>query len=92
MRSIGNDRMTGMDVPSHLKITLYQHSRGNGRKQTFYGPYESVAVKGWQRTVSGLRVEKNENFVDKSKRSEYKEYTNYCVNKYNRDIHQTRWP
>jgi len=64
LRSIGNDRMTGLDVPAHLKVTLYQHHRAMGKKQTFYGPYENLAVPNWQRTVSGLRVEKNENFVD----------------------------
>jgi hypothetical protein len=91
LKSIGNDRMTGMDVPAQYKITLYQHHRAQGRKQTFYGPYENLAVPKWQRTVSGLRVEKNENYVDPTSRSTYKKYTNYCVNKYNRDIHQTRW-
>jgi hypothetical protein len=91
LRTIGNDRMTGMDVPAQFKVTLYQHHRAMGKKETFYGPYENLAVPKWQRTVSGIRVEPNENFVTEKEKSAYKKYKNYCVNKQNRDIHQTRW-
>jgi len=88
---IGNDRMTGLEVPAHLKVTLYQHHKAQGKKETFYGPYEHVSVPDWKRTVTGIRVEKNEKYVEPKMRSAYVEYTNYCVDKDNNDIHQTRW-
>lgn len=91
MRTIGNDRLRGLDVPANLKVTLYQHHKAKGKKETFYGPYTHVAVPKWQRNVSGIRVEKNEKYVEPAKRSNYREYSNYCVNKDNQDIHQTRW-
>jgi len=31
LREIGNDKMTGLDVPAHLKVTLYQHHKGRGK-------------------------------------------------------------
>jgi hypothetical protein len=42
--------------------------------------------------VSGIRVEKNEHYVEPSKRSSYAQYANFCVDGNNSDIHQTRWP
>jgi hypothetical protein len=88
---IGNDKLTGLMVPEQLKVTLYQHHKAQGKAETFYGPYENCTVPNWQRTVSGLRVEKNEKYVEPKKRSSYVQYENYCVDKDNNDIHQTRW-
>lgn len=92
LRAIGNDKLAGLDVPAHLKVTLYQHHKAQGKKETFYGPYENLAVPKWQRAVSGIKVEKNEHYVERSKRSSYTKYANFCVDGNNRDIHQTRWP
>lgn len=91
LATIGNDRMVGMEIPSHLKVTLYQHHKAQGKKETFYGPYESVEIPKWQRTVSGIRVEKNEKYVAPKNKSTYTQFQNYCVNKDGKDIHQTRW-
>jgi hypothetical protein len=32
LREIGNDKLTGVDVPAHLKVTLYQHHKAQGKK------------------------------------------------------------
>jgi hypothetical protein len=32
LRTIGNDKLTGLDVPAHLKVTLYQHHKAQGKK------------------------------------------------------------
>jgi hypothetical protein len=47
LATIGNDRMVAMEIPSHLKVTLYQHHKAQGKKETFYGPYESVEIPKW---------------------------------------------
>jgi hypothetical protein len=51
LRTIENDKLTGLDVPAHLKVTLYQHHKAQGKKETFYGPYENLAVPKSEKCV-----------------------------------------
>lgn len=60
LKSIGNDKLVGLNIPANLKVTLYEHGSAGGKSETFYGPYKSPNVPNWSGKVSGIKVEKYE--------------------------------
>jgi hypothetical protein len=83
---VANDRLSSIQVPAGMKITIYEHDNFQGRSKTYFGNTPCLETE-WRNAASSIIVE-NEN----SQQGGQNDYVIFYADCYQRGVSQTLRP
>lgn len=83
--SVGNDNLSSLQIPSGMKVTLYEHDEFKGQSKTYYSSTTCLEY-GWDNNASSIVVE-SENYQPGTGQNDYITFYNDCYSKgYSRSL------
>ena len=76
---IGNDILSGMQIPSGMKVTIYEHDEFQGKSKTYYSSIACLDY-GWNDVTSSIVVE-NQSYQSGSGQNDYVTFYNDCYSR-----------